>query len=68
MMSETSFARLLPGEGDIPIKHLPTALQEVGTVATIGLEIFSQTLSRLPPAEAEKKAMGAYRSVSGNLC
>ncbi len=32
---------MLPGEGDIPIKQLFTALQEVGTVETIGLEIFS---------------------------
>ncbi len=68
MMSETCFARLLPGEGDIPINELLTALEEVGAVATIGLEIFSQTLSRRPPAEVAKKAMRAYRSVMESSC
>jgi sugar phosphate isomerase/epimerase len=66
MMNETSFARLLPGEGDIPIKQIITALQEVGAVATIGLEIFSRMLSKMAPQEAAKKAMQAYRSVMDN--
>ncbi len=68
MMSETCFARLLPGEGDIPIKETLAALEEVGAVATIGLEIFSQTLSKRPPAEVARNAMQAYRSVMESSC
>jgi sugar phosphate isomerase/epimerase len=68
MMSETCFARLLPGEGGIPIKELLSAVEEAGAVATIGLEIFSQSLSKRPPAEVAQKAMQAYRSVMESSC
>ncbi len=68
MMSETCFARLLPGEGDIPIKELLVTFQEVGTVATIGLEIFSQSLSTLSTAEMAKRSMQAYLAVTESSC
>jgi sugar phosphate isomerase/epimerase len=63
LMAEASCFRLLPGEGDIPLHDLLKALASAGCKPTIGLEIFSLELNKLPAEEAARRAMAAYRSL-----
>ena len=63
LMAEASSARLLPGDGDMPLADWLAALDSVGCTPTVGLEIFSLELSRLPAAEVAGKAMAAYRDI-----
>ena len=64
LMTEASSARLLPGEGDMPLTDWLAALDSVGCMPTVGVEIFSLELARRPAAEAAAKAMAAYQSVA----
>ena len=64
LMTEASSARLLPGEGDMPLTDWLAALDSVGCKPTVGVEIFSLELARRPAAEAAAKAMAAYQSVA----
>ena len=63
LMAEASSERLLPGEGDMPLADWLQALGNADCKPTVGLEIFSLELARLPAAEAAAKAMAAYRRV-----
>ena len=64
LMAEASSGRVLPGDGDMPLESWLQALQGVGCTPTVGLEIFSLALARLPPAEVAASAMAAYRQVA----
>ena len=64
LMAEASSGRVLPGDGDMPLAAWLQALQSVGCTPTVGLEIFSLALARLPPAEVAASAMAAYRHVA----
>ena len=64
LMAEASSGRVLPGDGDMPLEAWLRALQGVGCTPTVGLEIFSLALARLPPAEVAASAMAAYRQIA----
>ena len=49
-------ARLLPGEGVIDLKLFLTTLREVGYAGPVSIEVFSDELKRMPPAESAKLA------------
>lgn len=55
---DACFARLMPGEGDIPLVDIFSALKEVGCQPKIGLEVFS--LSKLSPNEIAQQACQSY--------
>ena len=61
LLTETTTARLLPGEGAIPLTRWLRLLDEVGSRAPIGVEIFSRTLDALPPSEAGRRCGEALR-------
>ncbi len=58
---EAMRARRLPGEGAVDLPGLLRALASTGCRAPIGVEIFSQELNALPPAEAAHRAADATR-------
>ncbi len=60
---ESMQARLLPGEGDIPLARLLRLLDEIGARAPIGVEVFSEELALLPPVEVGRRAGAAARRV-----
>jgi sugar phosphate isomerase/epimerase len=55
LVFETLNARLLPGEGDAPIVEWIRLLDAIGSVAPIGVEVFSSELARLPPEEVGRR-------------
>jgi sugar phosphate isomerase/epimerase len=63
LLTETTSARLLPGEGDIPLVAWLRLLDEIGSRAPIGVEVFSQALDRLPPIEVGRRCGEAARRV-----
>jgi sugar phosphate isomerase/epimerase len=56
-------ARLLPGEGELNLGALLATLREIGVVAPVGVEVFSDELHRLDPSEAGRRAGAATRDV-----
>ena len=52
----TLHERLLPGEGELELPALLADLRATGTTAPIGVEVFSDVLSALPPEEAGRLA------------
>jgi sugar phosphate isomerase/epimerase len=63
LVAETMSARLLPGEGDIPLAEILRALRATGTRAPLGVEVFSVELDKLPPVEVGRRAGAAVRRV-----
>jgi sugar phosphate isomerase/epimerase len=63
LVSETLNARLLPGEGAIPLLRWIRILDRIGSRAPIGVEVFSQALDALPPVEVGQRCGEAVRSV-----
>jgi sugar phosphate isomerase/epimerase len=55
--------RLLPGAGGLDLSGLLRTLREIGAVAPIGVEVFSDELHALEPTEAGRQAGTALRSV-----
>ena len=49
-------ARLLPGEGVIDLKLFLTNLREVGYAGPVSVEVFSDELKKMPPAESAELA------------
>ncbi len=69
LLTETTSARLLPGDGAIPLTRWLRWLTEIGSRAPIGVEVFSRALDALPPSEvgrrcgdAARRALAAARS------
>jgi sugar phosphate isomerase/epimerase len=60
---ETLHRRLLPGEGAAGVVELIRALDRGGCRAPLGVEVFSDELAKLPPAEAARRAGEAARRV-----
>jgi sugar phosphate isomerase/epimerase len=60
---ESMQARLLPGEGDIPLVELIRALDAIGSRAPIGVEVFSTQLDALPPVEVGRRAGESARRI-----
>lgn len=67
LLTETTTARLLPGEGDIPIVHWLSLLARIGSRAPIGVEVFSAELDALPPKEVGLRCGDAARRVLAEL-
>jgi sugar phosphate isomerase/epimerase len=62
----TLHERLLPGEGELALGTLLADLRATGTTAPIGVEVFSDALSALPPEEAGRVAGQSLRAVLGD--
>ena len=63
LLTETTSARLLPGEGAIPLVRWLRLLDAIGSRAPIGVEVFSTALDRLPPSEVGRRCGEAARRV-----
>jgi sugar phosphate isomerase/epimerase len=63
LVTETLNARLLPGEGAIPLVRWIRLLDRAGSRAPIGVEVFSQALDALPPVEVGRRCGAAVRRV-----
>ena len=63
LVQETMEARLLPGEGAIPLVEWLRVLDRIGSRAPIGVEVFSRALSRLPPVEVGRRCGAAARAL-----
>jgi sugar phosphate isomerase/epimerase len=63
LVSETLEARLLPGEGAIPLARWLRILDRSGCTAPIGVEVFSKALDALPPLEVGRRCGAAARAV-----
>jgi sugar phosphate isomerase/epimerase len=60
LMQEAISARLLPGRGEMPVAELLKMLEQVGCEPTVGLEVFSLDLARLPAEEIASRTIAAY--------
>ena len=65
LMHATLHDRLLPGEGEFALDAITAALAETGCRAPIGVEVFSDALHALGPAEAARRAAEATRAFVG---
>jgi len=63
LVAETMTARLLPGEGAIPLVRWLRWLDAIGSTAPIGVEVFSSALDSLPPIEVGRRCGAAARAV-----
>jgi sugar phosphate isomerase/epimerase len=63
LVHATLHDRLLPGEGEFDLAQLVMVLREIGAVAPIGVEVFSDELHALGPIEAARRAGDATRAV-----
>lgn len=63
LLTETLEARLLPGEGDIPLVDLLRVLDEIGSRAPLGVEVFNKRHEAMAPAEIGRTTAEAMRGV-----
>ena len=63
LIAETMSARLLPGEGAIPLVRWLRWLDAIGSTAPIGVEVFSSALDALAPVEVGRRCGAAARAV-----
>ena len=61
LVEATLHERLLPGDGEFDLTSLIQALREMGAIAPVGVEVFSDALHELPPVEAAHRAGTATR-------
>ncbi|MEZ4330545.1 MAG: TIM barrel protein [Myxococcota bacterium] len=59
----TLHARVLPGEGELPLVQLLRMLRSLEAPAPIGVEVFSDALHRLGAREAARRAAEATRTL-----
>jgi hypothetical protein len=62
-MRATLHERLLPGQGELALVSLLDDLEATGTAAPYGVEVFSDLLYELPPAEIGRRAGSSLRSL-----
>jgi sugar phosphate isomerase/epimerase len=55
--------RALPGAGELDLVDLLRTLRDIGAVAPIGVEVFSDELHALEPVEAGRRAGAATREL-----
>lgn len=60
---EAMAARLLPGEGDIPLVDLVRTLDEIGSSAAIGIEVINRRHETMEPKEVGQQTAEAMRRV-----
>jgi len=63
LVEATLHERLLPGAGDFDLAGYLGALEGIGAVAPVGVEVFSDDLHRLGAVEAGRRAAEATRAV-----
>ena len=63
LIEATMHERLLPGEGQFDLTSLVDVLHDIGTLAPVGVEVFSDALHALAPAEAARRAGEATRQL-----
>jgi len=63
MVHEALHGRLVPGEGAIDLIEIVRALDAIGCLAPIGIEVFSDDLNKLPPVEVARKVSGAMQAI-----
>jgi sugar phosphate isomerase/epimerase len=63
LVTETLEARLLPGEGAIPLVRWLRILDQIGCTAPVGVEVFSKALDALPPVEVGRRCGAAARAL-----
>jgi sugar phosphate isomerase/epimerase len=63
LITATLHERRLPGEGDFDLTGLLRTLRQIGAVAPVGVEVFSDALHALAPDEAASRAGQAARQV-----
>ena len=61
LIEATLHERLLPGDGEFDLPALIGTLRDIGCQAPIGVEVFSDELHQLAPAEAARRAGAATR-------
>ena len=66
LMTETMHDRLLPDEGAIDVAKLIGVLDQIGSPAPLGVEVFSDTLAALTADEASHRCAAATRRVIAN--
>jgi sugar phosphate isomerase/epimerase len=64
-MRATLEARLLPGDGELALAALVSDLRSIGSLAPVGVEVFSTALDELAPEEVGRRAGAALRRVLG---
>jgi sugar phosphate isomerase/epimerase len=65
MMKDALCSRLMPGDGDSPVREVLLALANKGVKPAIGVEVFNLTHEHTPAREVAQRAMHTYRSVTG---
>lgn len=63
LMHATLHERLLPGDGEFELVGLVDALRSIGSKAPVGVEVFSDELHALGPAEAAKRSATSTRRI-----
>jgi sugar phosphate isomerase/epimerase len=63
LMAAALHERLLPGQGELDLDALVSALRHIGAHAPFGIEVFSDPLHRRPPAEAARLAGDSLRQL-----
>lgn len=63
MMMESMLARLMPGDGDIPIADVVRILDAIGSKAPLGVEVFHERHAQMDATEVAKRAAEATRRV-----
>jgi sugar phosphate isomerase/epimerase len=61
LIDATLHERRLPGEGELDLLALVGILTDIGAIAPVGVEVFSDDLHALPPVEAARRAGDATR-------
>ncbi|MFO0687294.1 MAG: sugar phosphate isomerase/epimerase [Myxococcota bacterium] len=63
MMMESMLGRLMPGEGDIPVVEVVRILDEIGSRAPLGIEVFHERHAQMDATAVAKRAAEATRRV-----
>lgn len=63
LLHETQHERLLPGQGAARVAEVLQRLRDAGVQAPVGVEVMSDRLTAMPPAEAAAVAAEATRAV-----
>ena len=67
LIEATLHERLVPGEGEFDLRGYLGSLRSIGADAPIGVEVFSDELHALGPAEAARRAAQATRELLSGL-
>ena len=62
-MMESMLARLMPGEGDIPIAEVVRILDAIGSQAPLGVEVFHERHAQMDATDVARRAAEATRRV-----